>query len=192
MQILSALEHDNDISVRRDINIHAGEIGEAVGAEDATSLADSVTSTGTTEASSVVEAANLTKPLLTSATVDLDLLSEEVKDDSGADATPEVKRQKITERRRQLLSQYAGAAIQVAEGMNAISNQFSDRVSVLLTRSASATAETPAYVLVQETGRFVLFETLRGLALSSIQMGVQAARLLNDQKVEVEENNESN
>ena len=70
--------------------------------------------------------------------------------------------------------------------MNAISNTFAERAKVLETAGAATGTEAQAFVLAQDAGRYVLFETLRGLALSSVQMGVQASRLLFENDIENE------
>ena len=110
------------------------------------------------------------------------------KEDEPEDTTDpisEAKRQEIERRRDELMGQYVNAAIQVAEGMNAISNKFLDRAAILAAFSGSVQTEAAAFGLAQDVGRYVLLETLRGVALSSIQMGVQATRLLKEQTVEV-------
>ena len=110
------------------------------------------------------------------------------KEDEPEDTTDpisEAKRQEIERRRDELMGQYVNAAIQVAEGMNAISNKFLDRAAILAAFSEGVQTESAAFGLAQDVGRYVLLETLRGVALSSIQMGVQATRLLKEQTVEV-------
>ena len=220
LEVLAVTEAENDLSIQEDINIKAGEIGEAVGAVDETVLA---TDTGedASSASTIVNAAATVKSLLQAAVVDLGLLSEDVStsegdtaissdigglavmesqtgnlsevttnndnggNDNTTDPVVEAKRKVIEQRREDLMGQYAAAAIQVAEGMNAISNKFFDRANVLVSFSTNIQTESAAFGLAQDTGRYVLLEALRNVALSSIQMGVQATRLLNEQTVEV-------
>ena len=131
---------------------------------------------------------------MTNTKVDVDSLLKE-DDITGADGgspTPDAKAQEITRRRGELLRRYSNSAIQIAEGMNSISSRFMDRATRLTEVIAGASTEAAAYGVAQDAGRYVLLETLRGLALTSAQMGVQAARLLNEYEVEVEEDNEDN
>lgn len=225
LMVLTPMLAEDHLSLRDNINIKAGEIGPAVGAVDSTALG---TDQGedASRATTVVGGAQLVTQLLQQATVDLGLLSEEVKfdeeeteerpanvgttdisstggqqesyreeqetdtssddvtdEDDGDDALSEAKRQEIERRRAELMKQYVNAGIQIAEGMNAISNDFSARAEVLGQFSEGVQTESAGYGLAQDVGRYVLFETLRGLALSSTQMGVQASRLLFEQEV---------
>ncbi len=88
----------------------------------------------------------------------------------------------IKSRRARLMKQYVNVGVQVSEGMNAVSNQFMNRVEQVTKFAPSAMDLASAWGVVQDSGRHVLFETLRGLSLSSAQMGVQATRLLYEQE----------
>ncbi len=237
---------EDHLTLRGDINIKAGEIGEAVGAVDSTALG---TDQGedASRATTVVAGAQMVAQLLQAVTVDLSLLSEEVKfdeekdeekeetptytnvgttdlttkktqqesyrdeinddssdeDDEDAEAKKkaeeeeakrkaeeeekkqidEATKKTIETRRAELMKQYVNGAIQIAEGMNAISSDFASRAEVLSDFSEGIQTESAGFGLAQDVGRYVLFETLRGLALSSVQMGVQASRLLFEQEV---------
>ncbi len=92
----------------------------------------------------------------------------------------------IQAKRQMLLKQYVNAAVQISEGMNAVSNKFADRANVLISFSEGVQNEAGAFGLTQDVGRYVLLESLRAVALSSAQMGVQAARLLNEREVDNE------
>ncbi len=225
LMILTPMLAEDHLSLRDDINIKAGDIGPAVGAVDSTALG---TDQGedASRATTVVAGAQLVTQLLQQATVDLNLLSEDVKfdeeateekpanvgttdisstggqqesyreerqadttnddvaeEDNGDDALSEAKRQEIERRRAELMKQYINAGIQIAEGMNAISSDFFARADQIGKFSEGVQTESAGYGLAQDVGRYVLFETLRGLALSSTQMGVQASRLLFEQEV---------
>ena len=197
MQILTALESNDDVILREDVNIRAGENEAAEGAVESSALQNtdptSMIDEMTTAANYPIGAAEVAKTLLTNATVDVDnLLKEDNITGASGEATPDEKAREITRRRTDLLRQYSNAAIQISEGMNAISSRFMDRATRMTEAIASASTEAAAYGVAQDAGRYVLLETLRGLALTSAQMGVQAARLLNEYEVEVEGSNENN
>lgn len=226
LEILTVTEAEDDLSVQEEINIKSADVKDEIGEVEGTALATDL-GEDASSASTVVGAASTVANLLSAATVDLSLLSEEVDVEvpeeetkivpvsaggttamgsqtgpsSGTPVTPkeesepepkdetdpisEAKRKEIERRREELMGQYVNAAIQVAEGMNAISNKFLDRAAILAAFSGSVQTEAAAFGLTQDVGRYVLLETLRGVALSSIQMGVQATRLLKEQTVEV-------
>ena len=225
VEILTPLLAEDDLSLKADLNVKHGDIGEAVGAVDDTALGTDL-GDDASSASTTVGAASMVANLLQSVSVDLGLLSEDVtfpeeeaplqagsaggvvgqgsqtgstptakappeeeKKEDDTDPLSEKKRQEIERRREELMGQYVAAAIQVAEGMNAISNKFFDRAKILVQFSEGIQTEAAAFGLAQDAGRYVLLETLRGVALSSIQMGVQATRLLNEQVVEVKNEN---
>ena len=227
LEILANEKSDNKVNENKEVIVQAGDIGEAVAAEDATELADiDMAQLGKTAAG----AAALTQQLLQAAQIDLDLLSTTVKkteteekkkedplyatfeagmttsglgynntnddentedsdtdDDGGDELTPEQAGyiQEIQSRRQKLLAQYANAGVLISEGMNAISNAFMDRAKALVdfANAQNPPTETGSFGLVQDVGRYVLLETLRGAALSAVQMGVQGASLLNAQDV---------
>ena len=137
-----------------------------------------------TGSNKVIPAATEIKKLLAGATVDVTGLLDENVAGEGVD-TPERKARAIQQRRGNLLKQYTFAAIRISEGMNAISSRFIDRAETLRAMMNTASTESAAYGAAQDAARYALFETLRGLALTSAQMGVQASRLLYDQEVEV-------
>jgi len=245
LEILTPMLAEDHLALRDNINIKAGDIGPAVGAVDSTALG---TDQGedASRATTVVAGAQMVIQLLQAATVDLSLLSDEVKfdeekeeekpetptytnagstavttkktqqesyrnevddssdeDDEDAEAKKkaeeeeakrkaeeeakkkidEATKKEIERRRAELMKQYVNGAIQIAEGMNAISSDFAARADVLSKASEGIQTESAGFGLAQDVGRYVLFETLRGLALSSVQMGVQASRLLFEQEV---------
>ena len=239
-QYLAYKKANDKLSVEKDLNIKAGEIGEPMQPVDSSALPTDDGSDGT-RATTVLGAASMVKQLLSAATIDLNLLSEKVTfdtpegpttenlpgasvsgggssvgggaetpepgadddddddgdEDDGDNAQKEAIRKEIERRRAELLKQYVSAGIQIAEGMNAISNDFPSRAGLLHSTleptnqggnnnqtsggkslGSAVRTEPQAFGLMQDVGRYVLFETLRGVALSSVQMGVQASRLL--------------
>ena len=156
---LNLLSEKVDTTKEKEIKIQYGSAGGVTGA------------TGQTGSLGGVKPTQTTTP-------------EETKDEEEEGISEEVRKE-IEKRRAELMRQYVNAGIQISEGMNAVSNKFYDRADVLAKFAQGAQTESAAYGLAQDTGRYVLLETLRGLALSSVQMGVQATRLLNEQTVEV-------
>ena len=233
LMVLTPMLAETHLSLKDDINIKAGDIGEAVGAVDSTALGPDV-GDDATRPTTVALAAGDVQKLLQQATVDTSLLSENVKfdeadpekkvtpldvstgalsktsgqtgsyrnevttsdnkdgdkdaDEDTGPSAEDILNDKIAEeikrRRAELMKQYVNASIQIAEGMNAISKDFASRAKTLSTFAKGIQTESAGYGLAQDVGRYVLFETLRGLALSSAQMGVQASRLLFEQEVE--------
>lgn len=210
---------ETELALRADVNILAGDIGEAVAVAEDTALSD--VDVDASMPSTVSGAAMVVAELLKNATVDLKLLDETFEEEekkpviqmgglagagsqTGVSATlntpaeeeEEQEEEKkyltdeqvnqIHEKRQMLLKQYVNAAVQISEGMNAVSNKFADRANVLISFSEGVQNEASAFGLTQDVGRYVLLESLRAVALSSAQMGVQAARMLNEQEVDNE------
>ena len=120
-----------------------------------------------------------------SATLNTPAEEEEEQEDEKKYLTDEQVNQ-IHEKRQMLLKQYVNAAVQISEGMNAVSNKFANRANVLISFSEGVQNEAGVFGLTQDVGRYILLESLRAVALSSAQMGVQAARLLNEREVDHE------
>ncbi|MBQ3695700.1 MAG: hypothetical protein II938_01855 [Alphaproteobacteria bacterium] len=214
------LVHQDDLTIQEQMDVAANKGVSAIGPAEGSAL--ETEAEDASRATTIVSGADLVSRLLQAATVDVSLLSEEVKfeelptndpkiegaaisstsgqqegyrsnpttssdDDDDieeeSDGRAEAIVLEIKRRRAELMKQYVNAGIQIAEGMNAISSEFGDRANVLKTVSDSVGTETQAFVLNQDAARYVLFETLRGLALTSTQMGVQASRLLFEQSI---------
>ena len=229
IELITAYQEGDDISVNENLNIAAADIGEAVGAVDDTALAASSVEGNVSMASMTTGAAQLAAQLLEAATVDMGLLSETVTTteteteatepethtplsqtlsstgEGSPSSTPDAEettetttevddgyRDEIQRRRMNLLKQYINAAIQISEGMNGISHAFYDRADLIAQYANGVQTEAAAFGVVQDAGRYVLLEVLRGTALSSAQMGVEAARLLEEQEVIRNDQNNNN
>jgi hypothetical protein len=86
----------------------------------------------------------------------------------------------ILARRMELARQYANAGVQIAEGMNAISEDFPARAQLLLVQLNAAPDYASAIGALSDIVREDLAETLRATALSSAELGVAASQVLLD------------
>ena len=103
----------------------------------------------------------------------------EVQTQSAAKKMTTAEEREIMHRRALLLSEWAGAALQIGEGSNAISSEFYTRAAAFGAAASGAQGSMGGINTITDSDRFVLFELTRGAALSAVQLGLQGAVNLN-------------
>ncbi len=219
LEITNTLMTDNEFDEVKNVEIAAGDIGEAVGPVEPTALADS---DSVTPSGRITSAASSAATLLKMSPVDLDLLSTHVAQEEEENNTPALQTglggtsqgqgtgedgtlnppaptpvvdseyvKEIKRRRLELLRQTVNRVIPLAEGMNAISKDYFERADGFVSDLKPVVTQNGSLGGNQDVSRFVLFENLRASALTGAQMSVQSARILNEQEV-VDETTSSN
>ena len=207
--IMEALEGNNQDDATKEVTVKGAEpMQDSQGSQGsgASVSSPSTAMSGTTIAGSATALNNL----LNMGTIDLSLLSTDVKKaekqevkkavvasaaKSAADVAASEKRstetieeesltseeqREIMHRRALLLGEWATAATQIGEGSNAISKAFYDRAAAFASAANAAQGSLGGITAITDTDRFVLFEITRGAALSAVQLGLQGAVNLND------------
>ena len=217
LETLTTKKTDNEFDETKNVEIAAGDIGEAVGPVEPTALAnpDSVGLTGR-----ITSAATYASALLKMGAVDLNNLSESVAKEeeetgpklgtgsglgtegqgtgntgSTTTQTTHVDSEYVKEirrRREELLRQTVNRTIQLSEGMNAISKDFFERAKGFTDDLKPVLTQNGSLGGNQDVSRFILLETLRGAALTGAQMSIQGARILSEQEVVDETSSENN
>ena len=90
------------------------------------------------------------------------------------------QKMELQNRRALLLSEWAAAATQIAEGSNAISSRFYERAAGFASAANSASGSLGGISAIADTDRLVLFELTRGAALSAVELGLKASENLNN------------
>ena len=192
--ILQALEGQNQEDATREVTVEgAQKLQDSQGSSEASTIPTVTTITTETateenqalDGSNLACAANSMAYLLSKNPVDTDLLNT-----SSFDLSVIADRIEVQNRRNQLLQQYAASAEIIAEGSNAISEQFYDRVSGLAETAPTTFGTLGAMSVLNDSERYPYFEMVRQVALSGVQLGLKGAVILNEiglEEVEAEE-----
>lgn len=190
--IMQALEGTKQEDITKDVNVKAQELQDSQGSSGGSSIG-SMPGVSLT-ASNISSAAQAMIALLQNNPVYPDLLSDAVCLESGnstgsGTASGETKEDRKSttaykqcmRRRRSVFAHTVALSAQViAEGSNAISAEFYDRIQALASAAKGTIGTLGSMSVVNDSERFPYFEMVRGTALSAVQLEVKAAGTLSE------------